>query len=56
MVEAGDLATAKGEADWGDLPVHLRKVFQNGVNDKIPIRYRDWVNSYHKRLARRSSR
>ena len=56
MVKGGKPNTAKSEGEWGDLPVHLRKVFQNGVNDRVPIRYRDWVNSYHKRLAHRSGR
>ena len=54
--ETGDPADATGNEDWGDLPVHLRKTFQNGVSDDVPPRYRDWVDSYYKRLNRRSGR
>lgn len=54
--ETGDPSGAAGNEDWGDLPIHLRKVFQNGVSDDVPPRYRDWVDSYYKRLNRRSGR
>ncbi|MEM6671845.1 MAG: hypothetical protein AAF726_03320 [Planctomycetota bacterium] len=52
--ETGDPNAANGNEDWGDLPIHLRKVFQNGVSDEVPPRYRDWVDSYFKELNRRS--
>ncbi|MEM9382370.1 MAG: hypothetical protein AAGB93_20625 [Planctomycetota bacterium] len=52
--ETGDPAAAAGNEDWGDLPIHLRQVFQNGVSEDVPPRYRDWVDSYYKRLNRRS--
>lgn len=48
----GAASNAQGVEDWGDLPIHLRKVFQNGVGDDVPPRYRDWVDSYYKRLNR----
>ena len=54
--EKGDPANAQGNEEWGDLPVHLRKVFENGVSDDVPARYRGWVDSYYKRLNRRSGR
>ena len=54
--ETGDPSAAAGSEEWGDLPVHLRKVFQNGVSEDVPPRYRDWVDSYYKRLNRRSGR
>lgn len=54
--ELGDPNAASGEGEWGDLPIHLRKVFQNGVSDDVPPRYRDWVDSYYKRLSRGSGR
>lgn len=54
--EIGDPSNATGNEEWGDLPVHLRKTFQNGVSDDVPPRYRDWVDSYYKRLNRRSGR
>lgn len=54
--ETGDPSNATGNEEWGDLPVHLRKTFQNGVSDDVPPRYRDWVDSYYKRLNRRSGK
>lgn len=54
--ETGDPANAAGNENWGELPVHLRRVFENSVSDDVPARYRDWVDSYYKRLARRSGR
>ena len=54
--ETGDPADARGNENWGELPVHLRRVFENSVSDDVPARYRDWVDSYYKRLARRSGR
>lgn len=54
---AKDEASSNDGAEaWGDLPVHLRKTFQNGVSDDVPPRYRDWVDSYYKRLNRRSGK
>ena len=52
--ETGDPSAGAGNEDWGDLPIHLRQVFQNGVSEDVPPRYRDWVDSYYKRLNRRS--
>lgn len=52
----GNPAAGAGLEDWGDLPVHLRQVFQNGVSEDVPPRYRDWVDSYYKRLNRRSKK
>lgn len=52
----GDPAAAGGLEDWGDLPVHLRQVFQNGMSEDVPPRYRDWVDAYYKRLNRRSKK
>lgn len=54
--EKGAPSNAQGNEEWGDLPVHLRKVFENGVSDDVPARYRGWVDSYYKRLNRRSGR
>lgn len=52
--ELGSEASPRGNEDWGDLPIHLRKVFQNGVSDDVPPRYRDWVDSYYERLRKGS--
>ncbi|MEL6429306.1 MAG: hypothetical protein AAFP22_02185 [Planctomycetota bacterium] len=54
--EQGPEAAARGTEDWGDLPIHLRKVFQNSVSDDVPPRYRDWVDAYYERLRRSSPR
>jgi len=54
--ETGDAARPSGMEDWGDLPVHLRKVFQNRVSDDVPPRYRDWIDAYYGRLNRSSPR
>lgn len=54
--ETGDAANASGNENWGELPVHLRRVFENSVSDDVPARYRDWVDSYYKRLGQRSGR
>ena len=27
-----------------------RQVFQNQIRDDLPIQYRDWIDSYHRRL------
>lgn len=54
--ELGGPKDANGEGQWGDLPIHLRKVFQNGVSDDVPPRYRDWVDAYYKRLGKGSGR
>lgn len=54
--ETGAPSGATGAEEWGDLPVHLRKVFQNGVSEDVPPRYRDWVDSYYKRLNKGSKR
>src|SRR5262245_15539770 len=37
---------------WGDLPVRVRQVFQNQITDDLPIQYRDWIDSYYRRLNR----
>jgi len=54
--ETGGPSGASGAEEWGDLPVHLRKVFRNGVSEDVPPRYRDWVDSYYKRLNKRNKR
>ena len=54
--ETGGPSGASGAEEWGDLPVHLRKVFQNGVSEDVPPRYRDWVDSYYKRLNKGGKR
>jgi hypothetical protein len=37
---------------WGDLPMHVREVFRTEDKGYMPARYRDWIDSYHRRLNR----
>lgn len=38
------------EAQWGFLPARMREKFRNQGRDDLPLRYRDWIDSYYKRL------
>jgi hypothetical protein len=38
---------------WGRLPQHVRQRFVNQGTDEVPTRYRDWIDSYYRRLSRR---
>ena len=35
---------------WGDLPLHARDVFRTEGGGDLPARYRDWIESYYRRL------
>lgn len=35
---------------WGTLPDHAKAVFSSQGSDGLPPRYRDWIDSYHRRL------
>ena len=39
---------------WGELPVHVRDVFRAEGGPSMPPQYRDWIDSYYRRLNRRS--
>ncbi|MEZ6013952.1 MAG: hypothetical protein R3F49_02455 [Planctomycetota bacterium] len=54
--DIGAPASAEEGGQWGDLPVHVRRVFRNGVSEDVPPRYRDWIDAYHKRLSTRPPR
>lgn len=54
--EVGTPSGADDGGQWGDLPVHVRRVFQNGVGDDVPPRYRDWIDAYRKKLSTRAPR
>lgn len=54
--EIGAASGADEGGQWGDLPVHVRRVFRNGVSEDVPPRYRDWIDAYHKKLSRRGPR
>ena len=42
----------KNEA-WGNLPIHLRDIFRAEGGVEVPAQYRDWIDSYYRRLNRR---
>jgi len=41
---------------WGVLPDRVREKFRNQGADELPVRYRDWIDSYYRRLNTRSGR
>lgn len=41
---------------WGFLPDRVREKFRNQGGDELPVRYRDWIDSYYRRLNTRSGR
>ncbi len=45
---------ATGGDEWGNLPVHVRELFRAEGGQRLPARYRDWIDSYYRRLNRRS--
>lgn len=45
---------AAGAEDWGNLPQHVRELFRAEGGRDVPPRYRDWIDSYYRRLNRRS--
>ncbi len=38
---------------WGELPPHAREVFRSQGGGDLPTQYRDWIDSYYRRLNRR---
>lgn len=41
---------------WGDLPIKVRDVFRHGGSEELPPQYRDWIDSYYRRLQREGRR
>jgi len=37
---------------WGDLPVYARDLFRAQGGADLPVRYREWIDAYYKRLNR----
>lgn len=35
---------------WGDLPPHVREIFRSQGGGDMPVRYRDWIDAYYRRL------
>lgn len=51
--ESGNPIGVSDDADrWGTLPERVRLVFQNQITDDLPLQYRDWIDSYYRRLNR----
>ena len=46
-------ATADGDK-WGDLPVHVRDVFRTQGGGDLPAQYRDWIDAYYRRMAKKA--
>lgn len=47
-------AGANAADKWGDLPVHVRDVFRAQGGGDMPAQYRDWIDAYYRRMAKRS--
>jgi len=48
---AGDAVPHGSEADgWGFLPERVREVFRSQGRGDMPVRYRDWIDTYYRRL------
>ena len=41
---------------WGDLPVHYQDVFRGEDSGEMPVRYREWIDAYYRRLNQREGR
>jgi hypothetical protein len=46
----GAVSTSSATDRWGDLPVYARDVFRAQGGEDLPMRYRDFIDGYHRRL------
>ena len=44
------LQVSQDREQWGNLPIHMQELFRAEGGDKVPARYRDWIESYYRRL------
>jgi hypothetical protein len=44
---------ADGKDRWGDLPVKVRDVFRTEGGSDMPVQYREWIDSYYRRLNKK---
>ena len=51
--ETGRVQVTDTAERWGDLPVHVRDLFRSEGGREMPTEYRDWIDSYYRRLNRR---
>ena len=40
----------RDDDSWGDLPMRTQEVFRNQGGEDLPVEYRDWIDSYYRRL------
>ena len=50
--ERGRASGARDADRWGDLPPHVQRHFRVQGADDLPPHYRDWIESYYRRLNR----
>jgi len=51
----GDPQSGASPVDrWGELPLHARDVFRAQGGGDMPAQYRDWIDAYYRRMAKRS--
>ena len=51
----GEARNAGASGDkWGDLPVHVRDVFRTQGGGDMPAQYRDWIDAYYRRMAKKA--
>jgi hypothetical protein len=49
--ESGNPVAPGNDGDkWGHLPERVRQVFNNQITDDLPLQYRDWIDSYYRRM------
>jgi hypothetical protein len=49
--ESGEATATDPDSDeWGMLPPRTRELFRNEGNGDLPVKYRDWIDAYYKRL------
>ncbi len=48
---------AAGARDgWGDLPSHVKDTFRSQGRSELPVRHRDWIDEYYRKLNRKGDR
>jgi len=51
--EPGPAVNPTDDAErWGMLPARVQQIFRNQITDDLPVQYRDWIDSYYRRMNR----
>jgi hypothetical protein len=50
--QRGSGSDAAGLEPWGELPPRVQEIFSNQNSQDAPLLYRDWIDSYYRRVAR----